>query len=315
MTLNNSTTTSNKSPTLFMGIDGGGSSCRAKIVSSDGLISGFGKSGRANPAHGLEATIESIVESSQKAIADAGLEASAINSVNVGIGLAGVNLPSLYEKVNNWKHPFKEMFLTTDLHIACLGAHATQNGSIIIIGTGSSGISIFDSEMLTYGAHGLLLGDQCSGGWLGLQAISASLLAHDGLGPDTTLSEKVCAALNIDSGDISDRMSKQPSKEFAKLARFVFEEAKAGDAVATGILNKGVSYINKMAHKIIDKHPGRFSIIGGLRTELLPCLDKNIQNNLSEPIHQPEDGAIFFVQSEVARYENSSSNMQKSCRV
>jgi len=301
MTMIKATETNSNTPTLFIGIDGGGSSCRAKIVSSDGLVTGSGISGRANPVHGLDKTIESIIDCSEKAADDAGLERAALQQISAGVGLAGVNLPSLHEKVSSWDHPFKEMFLTTDLHIACLGAHAQQDGSVIIAGTGSCGISISGSKMVTYGAHGFPLGDQCSGAWFGLQAISVSLLAHDGLGRKTSLLEKVCSTLNTTPLEISDKMTHQPSKEFAKLARLIFEEANNGDAVAITVLKEGINYLNCMARKIMNTHPGPLSLLGGLRSELLPWLDSDIQDYLREPIDSPQDGAIYFAQSEAKR--------------
>ncbi|MBL4671224.1 MAG: hypothetical protein JKX81_03105 [Arenicella sp.] len=304
MTLNKATETDTHTPDLFIGIDGGGSSCRAKVLSSDGSITGGGFSGRANPVHGLEKTIESIIDCSQKAIEDAGLESSAIRHITAGIGLAGVNLPSLYEKISRWQHPFKEMFLTTDLHIACLGAHAQQDGSVIIAGTGSCGISISGSKMFSYGAHGFPWGDQCSGAWFGLQAISVSLLAYDDLGPQTSLCDRVCDALNTNPLEIADKMSNQPSKEFAKLARLVFEEAKNGDAVAISVIEDGVGYLNKMARKIMSTSPGRLSLIGGLRSELLPWLASDVQDYLCDPIESPEGGAIYFAQSKSRQKAN-----------
>ncbi|MFT6097524.1 MAG: glucosamine kinase [Arenicella sp.] len=301
MTLNKATKTDTHTPDLFIGIDGGGSSCRAKLLSSDGAITGCGFSGRANPVHGVEKTIESIIDCSQKAIKDTGLEPSAIRNITAGIGLAGVNLPSLYEKINHWQHPFKRMFLTTDLHIACLGAHAKQDGSVIIAGTGSCGISIVGSKIFSYGAHGFPWGDQCSGAWLGLQAISVSLLAYDDLGPQTSLCDRVCDALDTNPREIADKMSNQPSKEFAKLARLVFEEAKNGDAVAISVLEDGVGYLNKMARKIMDTSPGRLSLIGGLRSELRPWLASDVQDHLVDPIESPEDGAIYFAKSKASQ--------------
>ena len=61
--------------------------------------------------------------STQLAIQDAGLNLDRVNDVVAGIGLAGVNLPGLYQQIQDWHHPFKKMFLTTDLHTACIGAH------------------------------------------------------------------------------------------------------------------------------------------------------------------------------------------------
>mgnify|MGYP005989208885 CR=1 FL=1 len=287
---------------LYIGIDGGGSKCRAKVSSADGSIIGVGVSGRANPLHGLDKTIESILESTYLAIANAGLDASAIHELSAGVGLAGVNLPSLFDKVSNWEHPFKEMFLTTDLHIACLGAHAwkgdePQNGAAIITGTGSCGIAIANGKAKIYGAHGFPLGDQSSGAWYGWQAICASLLAYDDLGPKTSILEKLCQKLDTDAPNITDLMSGKPPKEYAKLAYLIFSEAKAGDTVATGIVEKGADYINRMAHKIIDDYGVPLCLLGGLRTELVPWLDQKVQSYLSEPIDAPEDGAIRLAKS------------------
>ncbi len=301
MILMTTTETNSNTPALFIGIDGGGSSCRAKIVSSDGTVIGFGVSGRANPVHGLDKTIESIVDCSEKATLDAGLELEALKHASAGVGLAGVNLPSLYKKVSSWSHPFKEMFLTTDLHIACLGAHARQDGSVIITGTGSCGISITGSKMQTYGAHGFPWGDQCSGAWFGLQAISVALLAYDGLGRKTSLLDRVCSELNTTPLEISDKMTNKPTKEFANLAKLVFEEAKNGDLVAIRVLTEGVGYLNNMARKIMETHSGRLSLIGGLRSELLPWLDRDIQEYLCDPIDTPQDGAIYFAQSKATQ--------------
>jgi glucosamine kinase len=96
-------------------------------------------------------------------------------------------------------------------------------------------------------------------------------------------------------------MSNQPSKEFAKLARLVFEEAKNGDAVAISVLEDGVGYLNKMARKIMDTSPGRLSLIGGLRSELRPWLASDVQDHLVDPIESPEDGAIYFAKSKASQ--------------
>jgi glucosamine kinase len=287
-------------PPLFIGIDGGGSKCKAKLVSNDAKFVGVGISGRANPVHGMETTLESIVDSAKKALADASLPEAALDHVIAGIGLAGVNLPSLFEQVNNWSHPFKEMYLTTDLHIACLGAHAWQDGSVIISGTGSCGLSMVQGKTKMYGAHGFPLGDQGSGAWLGWKAIVAALLASDDLGPSTTLTERICDYLGARPRGIADAMANQPPKEFAKLASIVFAEAKSGDAVALSIIEEGVSYLNNMARKILTENPGRLALLGGLRSEITPWLADDVKAALSDPIHAPEDGAIHFAKSESA---------------
>ena len=45
---------------IFLGIDGGGSKCKAIVMSGDNKILGTGIAGPANPLHGYEQAINSI---------------------------------------------------------------------------------------------------------------------------------------------------------------------------------------------------------------------------------------------------------------
>ena len=285
-----------KSEQLYLGIDGGGTKCQARLMSADQSVIGIGISDRANPLHGLEITISSITEATTLALQDAGLNADNINQIIAGVGLAGVNLPNLYTLVSEWQHPFAQMFLTTDLHIACLGAHDYQDGSVIIAGTGSCGVSLRDGKTQVFGAHGFPLGDQSSGAWYGLKAINAILLDYDKLGPATTLRDAVCKQLDVTCSSIAERMSNQPPKEFARLAPLVFSCASDNDDVAIQIIKRGADYINSLANAILNINPNRLSLLGGLREQLTPWLDKSIRDQLADPIHSPEEGAIAFAQ-------------------
>ena len=122
---------------LYMGIDGGGSKCRATLVSSADELLGTGVAGPANPFQDEQQAFDSVMESARLALEDAGLAIEDSARVVAGVGLAGVNLPRFYDLVQQWEHPFKQMFLATDLHIACLGAHDGQDGAVMVAGTGS----------------------------------------------------------------------------------------------------------------------------------------------------------------------------------
>ena len=283
---------------LYIGIDGGGSKCKAKLVSADGSVQSTGIAGRANPVHGYEVTIDSIVKASEQALINAGLSIELLGQVTAGIGLAGVNLKSPFMRMNSWEHPFKSMFLTTDLHIACLGAHDFRDGAVIICGTGSCGIAIRDNQTHIYGAHGLPLGDQGSGAWIGAQALSAILLEHDGLGHKTNLSAAICNTLGASPSDLTDLMLGQPSKEYAKLAPIVFEQAENGDGVAKDIIQRGADYLQALANKILAEHQDiQLSMIGGLTEKIVPWMDSNLQQHILKPIRPPEDGAIYYAWS------------------
>ncbi len=125
-------TSSDNNKELFLGIDGGGSKCKAIVMNENDEILGTGISGPGNPLHGFEQATNSITESANLALKDAGLEHINLSELNAGVGLAGVNLPVLFKQMQEWQHPFKQMFLAHDLLIACLGAHHSQDGAVII---------------------------------------------------------------------------------------------------------------------------------------------------------------------------------------
>lgn len=285
---------------IFVGIDGGGSKCRA-IIYQQGEILGTGVAGPANPFHGFEQAIESVVSSTQLALKDARLPLDTIGELIAGAGLAGVNLPHLFDKVSRWQHPFKKMYLTTDLHIACLGSHQGQQGAVIITGTGSCGFSDCKDQPLVLGAHGFPHGDKGSGAWLGFNAVEHVLLAMDGLADETLLTDKLNGALGCKSDlELVEAISGQKSSFYAKLARHVFDAANKGDHVARNILKDGADYISELARKLWKTEPKRMSIIGGLSPVLMPWLDKDVSTRLSAPLAPPEMGAIFFARNKLA---------------
>src|SRR5690606_15751499 len=275
---------------LYLGIDGGGTKCRARIVSAQDEVLGTGVGGPANPLHGVQQTLDSIQTATELALADAGLPASAIQRLIAGMGLAGVNLPSLYDVINNWAHPFKMMFLTTDLHIACLGAHSRDEGAVMVAGTGSCGYSYVKGKATILGAHGFPFGDIGSGAWMGLEAIKAVLLASDNLGPQTSLTESIGDYLQARGAMIVDKMATAKSSDYARLAIFVLDAADQGDAVATAIVRQGADYMSAVAEILWETEPPRMSLLGGLGPRLLPWMKPAVVERLSPPLNQPEFG-------------------------
>ena len=107
---------------FLVGIDGGGTHCRASIYDVNGGFLGRGHGGPANPVNGFEQTKESIINAIEAAKKDAGI-ACPLSHLVVGAGLAGLHLPVMKEKIQGWQHPFCELHTTTDLHAANIGAH------------------------------------------------------------------------------------------------------------------------------------------------------------------------------------------------
>lgn len=284
--------------TLYLGVDGGGSKCRACLVTSSGEIIGTGLSGPANPLNGLARTLESIEDASRQALTSAGIAASSLSKVVAGIGLAGVNLPGQYERVASWKYPFSRCYLTTDLHVACLGAHRGGDGAVIVVGTGSCGFSTVDGESVSLGGHGFLLGDKGSGAWMGLKAVKSVLSAADGLSESTQLTQAVRDIYQVSGLDIIEQLSQSSSSDFAKLAPKVIEAAAVGDRVAVDIVSNGADYISALARKLLIMKPPRLSLIGGISGPLSSWLANDVVEHIEKPLDQPEMGAVYFARQQ-----------------
>lgn len=285
----------------FLGIDGGGSKCKAVVVSQDNTILGTGISGPGNPLHGYEQAINSITASALLALKDAGLEHVQLENIIAGVGLAGVNLPVLFDQMSAWDHPFKQMFLATDLLIACLGAHQGSDGAVMITGTGSCGFSYVDGQSFMIGAHGFPHGDKGSGAWFGLQAAKQVLLSIDGLVAPSLMNDVLLKKLNCkDDTSLVEVIAGKPATYYAQLANLVFDAAEQGDAVAKSIVVEGAAYINNIAKTLWNKNPPRMSMIGGLTPRLKPWLSEDTRSKLSEPLSPPEIGSVLFAREQLS---------------
>jgi glucosamine kinase len=286
---------------IFLGIDGGGSKCKAIVMSNDNKILGTGIAGPANPLHGYEQAINSIAESAKLALKDAGIDESELGHIVAGVGLAGVNLPALFKQMSNWQHPFKKMYLTTDLLVACLGAHDGKDGAVIITGTGSCGFSYVDGHSYIVGAHGFPHGDKGSGAWFGLQAAKQSLLSLDGLIPPSSINDKILALLKVkDDVELVEVIAGKPAAFYARMANLVFDSAEEGDKLALAIVNEGAEYISHVAKQLLKQNPPEISLIGGLTPRIKSWLDIDLQAKLIEPLYPPEVGSIIFAKQQLA---------------
>ncbi|MBA6230605.1 MULTISPECIES: N-acetylglucosamine kinase [unclassified Colwellia] len=286
---------------IFLGIDGGGSKCKAIVMSGDNKILGTGIAGPANPLHGYEQAINSIAESAKLALKDAEIDESELGHIVAGVGLAGVNLPALFKQMSNWQHPFKKMYLTTDLLVACLGAHNGKDGAVIITGTGSCGFSYVEGHSYIVGAHGFPHGDKGSGAWFGLQAAKQSLLSLDGLIPPSSINDKILALLKVkDDVELVEVIAGKPAAFYARMANLVFDSAEEGDKLALAIVNEGAEYISHVAKQLLKQHPPEISLIGGLTPRIKPWLDIDLQAKLIEPLYPPEVGSIIFAKQQLA---------------
>ena len=77
---------------FLIGIDGGGTSCRAVLATRDGKRLGEGRAGPANIVTDMKQGLDNILEASLLAATDAGHDESTLSNCSAVLGLAGANI-------------------------------------------------------------------------------------------------------------------------------------------------------------------------------------------------------------------------------
>ncbi len=229
---------------LYLGIDGGGSGCRAAACDAAGRILGEGRSGPANIASDPDGARANILAAASQAL-PAGVDSAKIVAV---MGLAGANLPQSVARLAAGLH-FARLKIETDAVIAAKGALHDTDGIVAAIGTGSVFAEQHDSKLRQIGGWGLVLGDEGSGAWIGRTILAHSLRAVDGFVPATPLTSALCAEMGGTGGVVGFAKGAQPS-DFAALAprvtasddpaaRLVMAAAEAQITAAVDLLQNG----------------------------------------------------------------------------
>src|SRR5262245_43927707 len=174
-------TAASQSGALFVGVDGGGTGCRARLENAEGCLLGTGIAGPAALRIGVDRALAEVEKACRAALEEAGLKPDALGSVHAAVGLAGVGRKGALEELVARPYPFRSVVYAHDATIACIGAHGSHggNGGIVIVGTGSVGFAIVGGSEIRLGGYGFPISDEGSGADLGLHAIRLALRAYD----------------------------------------------------------------------------------------------------------------------------------------
>ena len=199
---------------LILGVDGGGTGCRAAVADLSGHVLGRGEAGAANIASEPDGAAGNIRVAVEKALGQAG--GTRTNIRRAVLGLAGANLPGAPERLAE-ALPYLQVEIVTDAITAARGALGGKDGIVAAIGTGSV-FAVQRGEMIQqYGGYGFLLGDEGSGASLGRALLSRCLRAHDGILPMTPLLAKVLHDMGGPGQIVAFAFTARPA-DFAALA-------------------------------------------------------------------------------------------------
>jgi glucosamine kinase len=279
---------------LFVGVDGGGTGCRARIEDAKGNLLGNGIAGPAALRIGVDRALAEVEKACRAAVDDAGLKADALSSLHAAVGLAGVGRKGALEELLLRPHPFRSVIYVHDATIACIGAHGARDGGIVIIGTGSVGFAVVDGREVRIGGYGFPISDEGSGADLGLHAIRMALRAYDERAVGTSLTRDVMLRFHNDPFEAVAWMDHATATDYATFAPLVMRHADSGDPVARRIIREAAEQIDELVRRLCEFGASRVALLGGLATSMQPWLAPDVQRRLVPVEGDAVDGALHL---------------------
>lgn len=278
----------------LLGIDGGGTHCRARLTDRRGKLLAEVTGGPANVWSDYVQAMDSVEKLIARVIDVAGLPEHALAKTALVAGLAGANVASVKAMLADWHPGCASLRVLSDVEIACVGAHAGQAGSVLIVGTGSQGAA-WDGECFTLlGGWGFALSDQGSGAELGRRARRLALLAHE----DIIVKTDFTRALMADFQHSAETMllwtrSAMPG-DWASVVPSVFCAATAQDPHAVMLIQQTAADIAMIVRRLRALSSGPIALMGGLASPVQRWLAEDIRAVLVAPQQDALSGALHL---------------------
>jgi len=282
---------------LFVGVDGGGSGCRARIADAAGHTLGGGHSVPAAVRLGIERALAAVFAAARAALADAGLPLDALSRMHAVVGLAGIGRKSVLGQLEARSHPFRSVAFVNDATIACLGAHGGHDGGIVIIGTGSVALAHKDGHEFRVGGYGFPVSDEGSGADLGLRAVRWSLRTCDGRLAPTDLTRSVMGRFGNDAFEVVAWADHATATDYAHFAPLVMDHAESGDRVAREIVTNAAREIDSLARRLVARGVSRIALVGGVAPRMQGWLADDVQRVLVPAQGDGVAGALILARS------------------
>ena len=278
-----------------IGVDGGGTSTRARVVHRSGVVVGDGKSGASGLMQGTPQAWRHIAQAIALAVQgrlQAGWPQPEPANCALGLGLAGANNADWSAECLAANPGYPRLVLESDAVTALLGAHRGSPGALVIMGTGAIGLALqADGTRNTSGGWGFPCGDEGSGADLGLQAVNMTQRAVDGRHAHTPLTRDVYATLGETPQALLAWCGAARQFEYATLAPKVFAHA-AHDADAARLLARAAQSLEALATALDPMHTLPLAVAGSIAQRLLPQVSPAIAQRVVPAQGDAMDGAL-----------------------
>jgi glucosamine kinase len=297
----------------FIGIDGGATKCRARIVDASGRTLGEStiKASANIASRGPEPVMGVILRAVKGAARLAGLTEKEWRSAYAGFGLAGGDVKSAGNellRLLKQQGYFRHVDIRTDAYVTWLGAFRGEDGAILILGTGSCGLAVVKGVERYVAGYGPQVSDEASGQWLGRAAVRRALWALDGRIERTALAQEILGRFHESPEEIVTFANKASAAVFGELAPLVFDYALEGDALAVAIVGEAAADGERIITRLLDLGASSVYLHGGIAEPLAARLRPAIRKYLKKSMNVdgvPLEGATLLARRMASGGDNA----------
>jgi glucosamine kinase len=299
------------SDTLLLGVDGGGTRCRARLCAASSARLAQAVTGPANIRIGFKPAMIAVMSAIEQCLDQAGLSKRDLARVTACLALAGASEPTQLALARRHKYPFAQTILVTDAQAACVGAHRGGDGGVIIVGTGTIGWGELKGRQFRVGGWGLPVSDEGSGAWLGCEALRSVLWAHDGRVPWTGLLDELFNHFRREPHAIVRWTTRASPRDYGSFAPLVVNHASKQDPVAIDLMRRAAAHIDALAARLLAADVRPLALVGGLADAMAQWVAADTRMHLVQPVGDALDGAIALA-GVAAESQQASVAVQKS---
>ncbi|MGC6388831.1 BadF/BadG/BcrA/BcrD ATPase family protein [Ewingella sp. S1.OA.A_B6] len=281
-------------PEYFVGIDAGGTQCRARLTDKQGRVLANCSTGSANIFSDFEGAIAAALTAVENCFMMAKLSKDTYQKTSAAFGFAGANVTRIRQQARDWPMPFLRQHIASDVEIACLGAHAGELGAVLIVGTGSQGTAYDGQDFHSVGGWGFALSDDGSGAQLGRSALRLALRCHEGLSVPSPLTQTLMAHFfNSPEAMLEWTCSATPAR-WGAFSPLIFEHAALNDVNALSLVKTLAADIDRLLSFLVKTSQAKVCLMGGIAQPVTRYLSPELQQKIVIPQGDALQGALLF---------------------
>ncbi len=302
---------------IIVGVDGGGT--KSRFAALDALSGEVIAGSESGSIHTLSLGIDEAARQLKAGVEALGIEREELVCISIGDPSLDDCDPSdgepLREAARALCAPGGVCFSKSDVFMALYGLSRGAPAALLVSGTGSMGVALTGSGVVSIGGWGEPVRDPGSGYWIAAEALGAAMNAFDGVGEPTALCGEALSFFGVREPRELIGVFNRPEADRAYVAAFaprVEVCAENGDAAAGAILGKAGRILGDYGAALLAKLGGESPVLGVYGGILLNCrpvreaCEKRVRERfpdaaIVEPPVPPQVAAALYAADRLAK--------------